>query len=339
LGNLVSWGTGGVLQDSGIATVIGGLGKSTQHVLTVATNGTITISSNYDLFTADDVGKVIRIIARSAAVLEDYETTIQSFTSPTEVVVAQAPTITSTTGEAYWFDSSQDDTDVLNAILSSGRRTLTLGKGVYVITGALVNHRATTCIRGEGSWNTAIVSRKSAISTQSLNFTDVMGLRLERFSVVGPGLDVVGGGGIYIAHSDFDNVERLYVDDVYVRHCAANGWQITTPILSTLRGAKSTFNALHGFDVIGGTTTDFINCYATTCVGAGFIVEQGAVDIGLQGCASEATGIGVLVKDSYSVTVDHHDCEEMVDRSFAAQRALPASACWRGALCRQVPTA
>jgi hypothetical protein len=211
----VGWGTPDEIY-------VEGAGKQTHHVLSTAASTTITISVGaafHDPFTSSDVGKVIRVILRNPASLEDFETTIVSVTSVTKAVLAVAPTITSTTGEAYWFSSTQDDTAALQAAINTNTGTLRLGKGVYVITDSIANKRSTTKILGAGSWRTTILLRKANLQ-DSLYFTDVMGLNLEGFSVVGPGMDTISGGTITIKHSDFDNVQRFYVRDVYVRQAA-----------------------------------------------------------------------------------------------------------------------
>jgi len=295
---------------------IAGSGRQTHHVRSTAANPEITIAvgdSIHDLFEANDVGKIIRVILRNPSTLEDFESTIISVTSPTQAVIADAPTITSTTGEAYWFDPSQNDTATLQAAINTRKGTLRLGKGVYVITGQLTNVRNTTKVLGAGSWRTSIVMRKT-IEAPSLYFTDVMGLNLEGFSVIGPGLDSVNGGTIEIRHADFDNVQRLYVRDVYVRHLSYTGFVIKTPILTTFIDSKVEFSAGHGFHVIGGTTTDFINCYATTVIGAGFYIEEDAFMVGIQGGATETSGASVIVKGSHQITIDHHDSEDELDR-------------------------
>jgi hypothetical protein len=299
-----------------------GSGRQTHHVLSTASDTTLVISANYDLFDASDVGKTIRVILRNPASLEDFETTIVSVTSPTAAVLAQPPTITSTTGEAYWFTDAVDDTAALQAALDGPAATLRLGPSTYVITGQLLNKRRIARILGSGSWRTTILCRK-AYTGDSLHFTDVMGLNLEGFSIVGPGMDGIVGGTIRIEHRDFDNTQRLYTRDVMVRHLADTGFVIHTPILSTLLNNRVEFGAGHGFQIIGGTTTDLINDYATTCIGPGFLVEEGAVDIGIQGGATEDCGAAVVVKDSYSVTIDHHDSEDELDRAPVAATFTP----------------
>jgi hypothetical protein len=301
---------------------VAGVGKQTHHVLSTAANATVTISDKHDPFVASDAGKTIRLILRNAATLEDYETTISSFISATQVVVAAAPTITSTTGEAYWFDAAQNDTAALQNAINTRAGTLRLGKGVYVITGALTNQRATTKILGNGTRRSIILMRKSATS-DSFTLTDMMHPTLESFTVVGPGMDETAGGAIRIRHSDFGNVDGLKINDVLVSHVADSGFVITTPILSTIMNSKVLFGAGHGFHIQGGTTTDLINDYAITVVGAGILIEDSAAIMGIQGGATESAGIGVLIKDSYSVSVDHYDTEAQIDRSFAAPAAAP----------------
>jgi hypothetical protein len=146
---------------------------------------------------------------------------------------------------------------------------------------------------------------------------------LESFTVVGPGMDETAGGAIRIRHSDFGNVDGLKINDVLVSHIADSGFVITTPILSTIMNSKVLFGAGHGFHIQGGTTTDLINDYAITVVGAGVLIEDSAAIMGIQGGATESAGIGVLIKDSYSVSVDHYDTEAQIDRSYAAPAAAP----------------
>ena len=296
--------------------------KQTHHVLSTAANTTITISDKYDPFVASDAGKTIRVILRNAATLEDFETTISSVTSATQAVVAQAPTITSTTGEAYWFPSTEDATAAIQAAVNSGAGTVRFIKGVYVTTAPITNVRATVKLLGDGTRNSIILMRKSSTG-DSFTLTDMMHPTLEGLTVVGPGMDATAGGAVRINHSDFDNVEGLKINDVLVSHVADSGFVITTPILSTIMNSKVLFGAGHGFHIQGGTTTDLINDYASTVVGAGVLIENGAAIMGVQGGATESAGIGILIRDSYSVSVDHYDTEAQIDRSFAAPAAAP----------------
>jgi hypothetical protein len=304
------------------ATVVGS-GKATQHVLSTASSTTLTITDKYDLFAAGDVGKTIRVILRNPTSLEDFEATIVSVLSPTQAVLSQAPTITSTTGEAYWFAGTADDTALVQAAINSPFDVVHIRVGACIITAPLTLKRSTQYIYGDGSWRTTLLARKS-VTGDVLHFTDPMGLRLEGFSVVGPGMDAASGGRVRITHSDFDNVQRLLMRDVQVRHLADSGIVIKTPILSTLINCKVSYAAGHGFQLEGGTTTDFINCYAITCVGAGFRIEDSAAIMGLEGCASETCGAGVHIQDSYSINIDHHDCEAQLDRAPAAPAAAPS---------------
>jgi hypothetical protein len=304
------------------ASVVGS-GKATQHVLSTASSTTITITDKYDLFAAGDVGKVIRVILRTPTSLEDFEATIVSVLSPTQAILSQAPTITSTTGEAYWFAGTADDTTLVQAAINSTYDVVHIRVGACIVTAPLTLKRSTQYIYGDGSWRTTLLARKS-VTGDVLRFTDPMGLRLEGFSVVGPGMDAKSGGRVRLTHADFDNVQRLLMRDVQVRHLADSGIVIKTPILSTLINCKVSYAAGHGFQLEGGTTTDFINCYGITCVGAGFRIEDGAAIMGLQGCASESCGAGVHILDSYSINIDHHDCEAQLDRAPAAPAAAPS---------------
>src|SRR5947207_6844834 len=200
-------------------TFITGNGKQTHHVLSVANNTTINIgglgadpASLNDIFTQSDVGDIIRVIVKNASSLVDYETTIVTVNSTTQAVIALAPTITSTTGEAFWFPPSEDDTTAFQTALNSGVGTIIINKGGVVISNALTNVRNTTRILGEGSLRSTILLRSSDVS-DSFDFTDVIGLNLIGFSVVGPGENSISGGTINFNLSDFDNWERLYVRD------------------------------------------------------------------------------------------------------------------------------
>ena len=314
-----------------------GAGKQTHYVITFTASSTIYIGgmpgpypktspeSVNDTFAPTDAGKTIRIIIYSTeqgGVLQDYETTITSVISPTEATVALAPTIGSTDGEAYWFSSTQDDTAAIQAAINSGIGTIQLDKGVFVIGSPIVNVRNTSKIVGAGSWRTTILQRTSNIQ-DSFDFTDVMALDLEGFSVVGPGQSASNGGTMAFSYSDFANTERLYVRDVYLRHLGYDGFIINTPILSTMLNCKVLYSAGHGFHIIGGTTTDLINCYAITLVGAGFLIEDGASMIGIQGGASETSGASIIVRGSSSVTIDHCDTEFMLDRTPVTPSAAP----------------
>jgi len=309
-----------------------GGGKQTHYVLSTANSSTINIgglpadpTSVNDTFAATDVGDIIRVIVRNLSTLQDYETTIVAVNSPTQAVVAQAPTITSTDGEAYWFPASEDDTATLQAAINSGVGTIQQGKGVLLVSEPITNVRNTTKILGEGSWRSTVLLRTSD-TQDSFDFTDVMGLNLEGFSVVGPGMDSIYSGGMNFSYSDFSNTERLFVRDVYLRHLGFTGFVVNTPILSTFIDDKVEFGAGDGFDIFGGTTTDLINCYGITLDGPGFLIADGAYMIGIQGGATESAGVGALVLDSTSVTLDHLDSESEIDRTPVTPSAAPTLA-------------
>ena len=311
--------------------------KQTHYVLSTVGSTTINIGgmpsspeSVNDVFTSADKGDIIRVILRNPTGLEDFEATITSVSSPTQAIISQAPAITSTDGEAYWFPPGQDDTAALQALISlkdadgnSIGGTISLGTGVFILTSPLTNVRDTTRIIGQGSWRTTILLRKSNFQN-SFTFTDVMALNLEGFSVVGPGMDNVYGGTILLDYKDFSNTERFFAKDVYLRHLGFTGFVVNTPILSTFINCKVEFGAGHGFHVTqNGTTTDFIDCYGITLVGQGFLVEAGSSLIGLHGCASESSGGAVAIVGANTIssatpsciTVDHCDSESQLDRT------------------------
>jgi len=155
-------------------------------------------------------------------------------------------------------------------------------------------------------------------STNTSNYhitgADINNVQFIDLHLYGPGQSATGGGGIFLTRSANANIAHVYMKNVTIEECANSGLSINTPILSTFINVKVVKVAGHGFNVWGGTSCNFINCYGITTTQAGFALTNMTYSH-LSGCASEACGISYDLENSNNIVLDACGSEDTLNRS------------------------
>jgi len=144
--------------------------------------------------------------------------------------------------------------------------------------------------------------------------TDLGNIKFIDLRIIGPGQGQVGGGGIFLTRAGNTNIPHIYMENILLEECAGDGISINTPILSTFINVKTLKCAGHGFNVWGGTSCNFRDCYGITNTQAGFALTNMTYS-SLSGCASEACGISYDIVTSNNITLDGCGSESTVNRS------------------------
>lgn len=143
---------------------------------------------------------------------------------------------------------------------------------------------------------------------------DTHSFQMKNLHIVGPGMDAAGGGGMVINRSALANIENILFENVLIEDVANDALFINTPILSTFYNVKALKVSGHGFNMYGGTSTNFFSCYAITTTKAGFYFDT-MTYCALDGCASEVTGCSYQMHTSRNISLSGCGSEHPLNRS------------------------
>ncbi len=120
---------------------------------------------------------------------------------------------------------------------------------------------------------------------------------------------ITGIGGIYIEKGDPAGTatsgltcNNVRINNVLISNTKAHGIYINTPILSSITNTGLSGCGGHGIYILGGTSINMENVYASSGNFAGFCI-QNASYVQLANCVAETFGIGFLIRGSNSVTL------------------------------------
>lgn len=120
---------------------------------------------------------------------------------------------------------------------------------------------------------------------------------------------ISGIGGIYIEKGDPSGTatsgltcNNVRINNVLISETKAHGIYINTPILSSITNTRLSGCGGHGIYILGGTSINMENVYASSGNFAGFCI-QNASYVQLANCVAETFGIGFLIRGSNSVTL------------------------------------
>src|SRR5579872_5510572 len=309
-----------------------GTGKQAYSGHMTSGSTTFTLSdSNFDTFTASDVGRNILISGSCSDVCQLWSS-IVSVISPTQVILNDpAPGTSTNISEVYWWNPAQDDTlFIQNAINDSTNISpiVYLPHGVYVVNNVntpLTYQPAMRAMNGDGRQSTVIIPNNSSYSSRTLRFLDVNHFLLKGMTFRGPGINGIFGGGLSFDLNNMSNIENLRLEDIEVRNVASGGIFMNTPILSSLHNVKVVLAAGIGFNFFDPVSVTCEQCYSITNVGEGFLVNTGA-DWNCDGCAAESDGIGYHIMGATNVSIKASDAEAMLHRAPSAPASFPAAA-------------
>jgi hypothetical protein len=127
---------------------------------------------------------------------------------------------------------------------------------------------------------------------------------------------ISGIGGIYIEKGNPSGdatsgltCNNVRINNVLISETKAHGIYINTPILSSITNTRLSGCGGHGIYILGGTSINMENVYASSGNFAGFCI-QNASYVQLANCVAEIFGIGFLIRGSNSVTLHCPGVEE-----------------------------
>lgn len=306
-------GFGNVPQSYGDSRV--GSGKQSYGASMNASSTTITLSNDqYDTFVAEDAGKTIIVYGVESNDIIRRGGTIVSVTDSTHAVLSFSPPVNSTNEDVFWFDAAQDDAAAIQAAFNAGSM-VHFPTGVYVVaTAGFTWNKKLRRISGEGRRRSTILHKTNTGLGSTLDFIDPEFLHIKDLLFYGPGINGSYGGRLLFRRINNSNINGLILDNIEVRGVAQGaGIDVDTPILSTFRNIRASQVVGYPIYIKNAVACDLINCYGITCLTAGIYISGGAA-IGLQGCAAEVAGVGILVKDAFAVRISHCDCESTLER-------------------------
>ena len=120
---------------------------------------------------------------------------------------------------------------------------------------------------------------------------------------------ITGIGGIYIEKGNPADpatsgltCNNVRINNLLISDTKAHGIYINTPILSSITNTRLSGCGGHGIYILGGTSINMENVYASSGNFAGFCI-QNASYVQLANCVAETFGIGFLIRGSNSVTL------------------------------------
>jgi hypothetical protein len=225
-------------------------------------------------------------------------------------------------------DTTNDFTAIqaaVDAALAAGGGIVYFPVGLYRVSQSITLGSNIT-IRGTGRENTTLRtmnygSGATFTGTYVLKGTDVENVVIEDIEIRGVSIDGSASTALYLTLLSASNVGHIIVRNVLVNDHAGDGVIINTPILCTFQNVKFRYCAGHGVKVFNGTSTNFYDCYAVTCLKAGFFLDT-MVYCAIVGCAADVCGVGYDLVDSSAIAITGSGCE--------SARSLPAYSGWPG---------
>lgn len=225
-------------------------------------------------------------------------------------------------------DNSTDDFDAVqaavDAAVAAGGGIVYFPVGLYRVSQSITLGSNIT-IRGSGRENTTLRtlnygSGATFTGSYVLKGTDVENIVIEDLEIRGVSLNGNSSSAIFLTLDNNDNTGHIIVRNVLVNDHAGDGIIINTPILCTFQNVKMRYCVGHGVKVFNGTSTNFYDCYAVTCLKAGFFLDT-MVYCALVGCASDVCGVGYDLEDSSAISIIGSGCESA--RLLAGYEAWP----------------
>lgn len=217
-----------------------------------------------------------------------------------------------------------DDAAAINAAIAS----LTSGgvvlfpSGYYCIKSQITltgKHGITLKGVGHGKNTTYLGTNIYATGFNGYHFrgVDCVGISIENMNLTAEGQDSsFGVGGIYFSISSNSNNPYHSFKNLFISDISNNGITVGTPIMNNVTNVTVRKCVGDAFNMWGGTSTSFLNCYANNATETGFILTT-MTYCTLQGCAAEGAGVGFYFDNSKSISLMGCGTEAIVDRGGA----------------------
>lgn len=184
----------------------------------------------------------------------------------------------------------------INAAHTQNRGTVYFPAGTYLLGDSLVLYN-NLILRGEAK-NTVTLTLADNFYGTHISATDVSDVAIKDLTFTGPGIDANGGGGVFFSLQNSSNTSGLNFENILIQDCAGTGLQIACPIVSSFTNVTVLGCAGDAFNFYGGGTSCVLNsCYAITCTGVGYRLNQMNYMV-LNGCAVEVCGIGIYLQNN-----------------------------------------
>lgn len=227
-------------------------------------------------------------------------------------------------------DGVTDDTAAIQAAIefvkNAGRGEIFFPTGTYIVSSPITFY-SNMIIRGNGREATKIHSAQYSANTEGQFFgtnggenymftchpiNDADFVTFKDFSLRGPGLNASWGQGIYMARTG--NNRHNTFENIVVEEMSGNAIKIDTPILTNFKNVRVRYCAGSGYYINGGTSTCFDNCFATSCLEAGFRFKAHTYAY-ISGGGAENNGIAYYLEACNNMTFVATGCEGMKYRS------------------------
>jgi hypothetical protein len=164
-------------------------------------------------------------------------------------------------------------------------------QGTYKITSAITISQR-TLIKGSGKGSTVIsaigcsgfYAANSVRGTFNINIRDIS-IGGDGTGVTKHGIELVGDGGV--------NVAQVHLENILVGGFSGSGVYIFRPIVTEIEQVVSSFNAQHGFHIIGdGTSLTMTSCWGRGNTGDGYRIDDNMQYCTFNGCAADGNANG-----------------------------------------------
>ncbi|NBP02421.1 MAG: hypothetical protein EBU90_20350 [Proteobacteria bacterium] len=227
-------------------------------------------------------------------------------------------------------DGVTDDTSAIQAAIdyvkNNGRGEIFFPTGTYIVSSPIIFY-SNMIIRGNGREATRIHSQQYSANAEGQFFgtnsgenymftcspiNDADFVTFKDFSLRGPGLDASWGQGIYMARTG--NNRHNTFENLVLEEFAGNAIKIDTPILTNFKNVRVRYCAGTGYYMNGGTSACFDNCFASSCLEAGFRFYAHTYAY-ISGGGSENNGVAYRLDLCNNMTLIATGCEGMKYRS------------------------
>lgn len=188
-------------------------------------------------------------------------------------------------------DGVTDDTAAIQAALDSGASLVFFPLGTYKIT-TVLTARQKTVLYGAGKGKSVISAVGCAALYAANSVQGTYDINIRDLSLSG---DSSGSGrnGIQLMGDSGVNVGRVSIRDVTVSGFSGNGIHIERPIVTLLSQIEVSSCGGHGFYIKGdGTSLTVQSCYAKSCTGDGYRIDNNIQYSSFISCAADACAKG-----------------------------------------------
>jgi hypothetical protein len=209
--------------------------------------------------------------------------------------------------------TTDDTTNIQSAITAAGavKGTVFFPPGTYKITSALSLGASGVTIQGAGFQSTVIT--QATAGTHGFTASNLREFCFRDFKLVGQGTGTADA--IYLAVTGTTAGFDCEFTNLFITTWGRYGVHAETLCASSFRHVRIEHCGSDGFHLsdngtsgLPGTSLSFNSCYANTCAGAGYWLEN-LIYCSLNGCATDSCNYGYYLKKCGGVTLQGCGCE------------------------------